>query len=141
MKQWNLTTQRCIWSVQAHNGWVRGVTSTRDGTRIISVGDDKTIKHWSSDITVEDNTVPINSIVTQVLILFSNFDLFNTNHLFTCSLYTVALTTVGMKIYLQPPAKRWTYGTLKELNQSKLLNMRMNQFLLLDLIQLNSINV
>jgi len=87
LKQWNLTTQRCIWSVQAHNGWVRGVTSTRDGTRIISVGDDKTIKHWSSDITVEDNTVPINSIVTQSL--YSGIDYSWHEDLFATSGQTV----------------------------------------------------
>lgn len=46
LRCWNLTTRKCEWSVQAHEGFVRGVTTSPDGAYAISCGVDKTVKVW-----------------------------------------------------------------------------------------------
>lgn len=63
IRYWNLTTRRCLQHIQAHTGFVRGMTCSVDGNIIISVGDDKTIKYWSTDPFNEDGSTPLNTIV------------------------------------------------------------------------------
>jgi len=75
IRQWNLTNRHCIRAVQAHTGFVRGVSCSRDGQLLVSVGDDKTIKHWTTDALSDDRDTPVNTIVSKVntaciLILF-----------------------------------------------------------------------
>lgn len=47
LKFWNLAFRSCLWSVKAHQGFVRGVVGAPDGHHILSCGDDKTVKLWS----------------------------------------------------------------------------------------------
>lgn len=61
-----LTTQRCIRTLQAHEGFVRGITCSSDGQVFITVGDDQTIKHWSTNALDDQCQVPINTLVTNV---------------------------------------------------------------------------
>ena len=49
VKVWDLSNFECQVSVQAHAGFVRGVCVNSNGNLIISCGDDKTVKIWSSD--------------------------------------------------------------------------------------------
>uniref|UniRef100_A0A8C1GSZ1 DDB1- and CUL4-associated factor 13 n=1 Tax=Cyprinus carpio TaxID=7962 RepID=A0A8C1GSZ1_CYPCA len=47
VKVWNLPRQECLRTVQAHEGFVRGICSRFCGTSFFTVGDDKTIKQWN----------------------------------------------------------------------------------------------
>uniref|UniRef100_A0A2K5KC87 DDB1- and CUL4-associated factor 13 n=1 Tax=Colobus angolensis palliatus TaxID=336983 RepID=A0A2K5KC87_COLAP len=46
---WNLTQRNCIRTIQAHEGFVRGVCTRFCGTSFFTVGDDKTVKQWKMD--------------------------------------------------------------------------------------------
>nr|CAB3236286.1 DDB1- and CUL4-associated factor 13 [Phallusia mammillata] len=67
LRQWNLTNRHCIRAVQAHTGFVRGLSCSHDGRVVVSVGDDKTIKYWTTDALSEDRDKPINTIVAKSL--------------------------------------------------------------------------
>uniref|UniRef100_H2Z0S1 Sof1-like protein domain-containing protein n=1 Tax=Ciona savignyi TaxID=51511 RepID=H2Z0S1_CIOSA len=67
IRQWNLTNRQCIRTLQGHTGFVRGLTCSADGNMFISVGDDKTIKHWNTDALSEGRDFPINTLVTKSL--------------------------------------------------------------------------
>ncbi|EMP39274.1 DDB1- and CUL4-associated factor 13 [Chelonia mydas] len=49
VKIWNLTKRECIRTLQAHEGFVRGICARFCGTSFFTVGDDKTVKHWKMD--------------------------------------------------------------------------------------------
>lgn len=46
---WNLTYKTCLTSFPAHNGVIRGLVYTPDGSELMTVGDDKTIKVWGAE--------------------------------------------------------------------------------------------
>jgi len=46
IRLWNLPLQKCIRSMTAHSGFVRGTTFSSKGEHLFSVGNDKTIKQW-----------------------------------------------------------------------------------------------
>uniref|UniRef100_A0A4X2KC48 DDB1 and CUL4 associated factor 13 n=1 Tax=Vombatus ursinus TaxID=29139 RepID=A0A4X2KC48_VOMUR len=46
---WNLTKRECIRTLQAHEGFVRGICTDFCGTSFFTVGDDKTVKQWKMD--------------------------------------------------------------------------------------------
>nr|BAA91955.1 unnamed protein product [Homo sapiens] len=46
---WNLTQRNCIRTIQAHEGFVRGICTRFCGTSFFTVGDDKTVKQWKMD--------------------------------------------------------------------------------------------
>jgi WD repeat and SOF domain-containing protein 1 len=43
---WDLASQKKLWSVLAHSGFVRGLTVSNDGAHFFSCGDDRTLKQW-----------------------------------------------------------------------------------------------
>jgi WD repeat and SOF domain-containing protein 1 len=43
---WDLASQKKLWSVLAHSGFVRGLTVSNDGGHFFSCGDDRTLKQW-----------------------------------------------------------------------------------------------
>ncbi|XP_010575433.1 PREDICTED: DDB1- and CUL4-associated factor 13 [Haliaeetus leucocephalus] len=49
VKIWNLTTRQCIRTIQAHEGFVRGMCARFCGTSFFTVGDDKTVKQWKME--------------------------------------------------------------------------------------------
>lgn len=49
VKVWNLPKRECTRTVQAHEGFVRGICSRFCGTSFFTVGDDKTIKQWNME--------------------------------------------------------------------------------------------
>ncbi|XP_010861793.1 DDB1- and CUL4-associated factor 13 isoform X1 [Bos indicus] len=49
VKIWNLTKRKCIRTIQAHEGFVRGICTRFCGTSFFTVGDDKTVKQWKMD--------------------------------------------------------------------------------------------
>jgi WD40 repeat protein len=46
---WDAASGQSVRSAQAHAGWVRDLVATPDGTRLISVGDDMSVKIWETD--------------------------------------------------------------------------------------------
>jgi DDB1- and CUL4-associated factor 13 len=44
---WDLASQRSLWTVYAHAGFVRGLTVGMDGRQFLSCGDDRTVKLWT----------------------------------------------------------------------------------------------
>ncbi|KAJ8353778.1 hypothetical protein SKAU_G00213450 [Synaphobranchus kaupii] len=49
VKMWNLTKRECTRTLQAHEGFVRGMCTRFCGTSFFTVGDDKTIKQWKME--------------------------------------------------------------------------------------------
>uniref|UniRef100_A0A1B6DN13 Uncharacterized protein n=1 Tax=Clastoptera arizonana TaxID=38151 RepID=A0A1B6DN13_9HEMI len=66
IRLWDLTNRSCRHNIQAHEGYVRGVVFTPDGSHILSVGDDKTIKKWSTD--PEKNYTNVNIILSKTIL-------------------------------------------------------------------------
>ncbi|KAG8196061.1 hypothetical protein JTE90_007801 [Oedothorax gibbosus] len=66
IRMWNLQRQKCLHSVQAHDGIVRGLCMPHSADRLLSVGDDKIIKHWSLDEPAL--TQPIDAVVTKTVL-------------------------------------------------------------------------
>ncbi len=46
---WDAESGKPIHSLQAHDGWVRDLIATPDGSRLISCGDDMLVKVWDTD--------------------------------------------------------------------------------------------
>ncbi|ODM98132.1 DDB1- and CUL4-associated factor 13 [Orchesella cincta] len=70
VKQWNIPLRKCVRTMQAHEGYVRGMTFTEDSETLITIGDDKNIRFWSSkppeSSSEEDGDVlPKHSIITK----------------------------------------------------------------------------
>lgn len=77
-----MATRKCVRKLQAHEGYVRGIAFTQDGSKFLTIGDDKTIKTWNTDIsplqTADEN---VNTILSKVW----HFN-FLTETLWMCSL-------------------------------------------------------
>lgn len=46
VRLWDVARRECVLTLPAHSGFVRGVCMNREGTRFITVGEDKIIKQW-----------------------------------------------------------------------------------------------
>lgn len=88
VKVWDLPRQKCVHTLQAHTGFVRGMCITADGNRLLTVGDDKTVKTWEfGDHIINDgqrdkNPEPANTFISKTTLtgITHNFksDLFAT---------------------------------------------------------------
>lgn len=67
---WDLPTRECKRRFDAHDGWVRGICYNTDGTKFLSVGDDKTVKTWNAYGTEYgfNNEEPINIIMSKTIL-------------------------------------------------------------------------
>lgn len=66
IRMWDLPTRNCLRSFVAHEGFVRGITYTADGNKFITVGNDKTIKTWKTELPeIGEDEEPINTILTR----------------------------------------------------------------------------
>ncbi|XP_074997401.1 DDB1- and CUL4-associated factor 13 isoform X2 [Calonectris borealis] len=64
VKIWNLTKRQCIRTVQAHEGFVRGMCARFCGTSFFTVGDDKTVKQWKMEgLEYGEEEEPIHTIL------------------------------------------------------------------------------
>lgn len=71
IRLWNIPSRTCLRNVVAHDGWVRGIAFTPDGERFISVGDDKSIKIWTSqrsEMDEDEEECPVNTILSKSVI-------------------------------------------------------------------------
>ncbi|XP_010794750.1 DDB1- and CUL4-associated factor 13 [Notothenia coriiceps] len=64
VKVWNLTKRECVRTLQAHEGFVRGMVVRHCGTSFFTVGDDKTIKQWKIEAPAYgEEEEPLNTIL------------------------------------------------------------------------------
>ncbi|CAF1060636.1 unnamed protein product [Brachionus calyciflorus] len=49
IKIWNLSDRKCLSTIIAHDGFVRGICMNPSATMFLSCGNDKIIKHWNYD--------------------------------------------------------------------------------------------
>ncbi|XP_035261461.1 DDB1- and CUL4-associated factor 13 isoform X2 [Anguilla anguilla] len=64
VKMWNLTNRECTRTLQAHEGFVRGMCARFCGTSFFTVGDDKTIKQWKMEApSYGEEEEPLNTIL------------------------------------------------------------------------------
>lgn len=64
VKMWNLTKRECTRTLQAHEGFVRGMCARFCGTSFFTVGDDKTIKQWKMEApSYGEEEEPLNTIL------------------------------------------------------------------------------
>jgi len=61
IKFWHLQSKTCRKTVNAHSGFVRGITFSPDGSQLFSVGDDKLIKLWN--VNNNNQTEPLSTFV------------------------------------------------------------------------------
>lgn len=47
IRAWNLTSRHMAWRARAHQGFVRGLSVNKEGTHVLSCGDDKAIRIWN----------------------------------------------------------------------------------------------
>lgn len=69
IKIWNLATRKCLQTLTAHEGFVRGLCMNQSASTLISCGNDKIIKQWrisDSDDAVDGIGVAIEPIQTIV---------------------------------------------------------------------------
>lgn len=91
---WNLATGKCRRPILAHDGIIRGVTYVPNGERLITIGDDKTIKTWNA-LTASEDEEPVNTIVSKVCeclffsISFSNILLITKVNFFANNYYVI----------------------------------------------------
>jgi WD repeat and SOF domain-containing protein 1 len=50
IKIWSLSQRKCVKTIIAHEGFVRGLCMNPDATMFYSCGNDKIIKHWQFNI-------------------------------------------------------------------------------------------
>ncbi|RZF38230.1 hypothetical protein LSTR_LSTR005591 [Laodelphax striatellus] len=68
VRLWNLAQRICLKQSKAHDGYVRGLTFNSDGTNLITVGDDRTIKTWNTEATTLKDESPINTVISKTSI-------------------------------------------------------------------------
>ncbi|XP_052895340.1 DDB1- and CUL4-associated factor 13 [Anopheles moucheti] len=78
VKVWYVANKKCLTSINAHTGYCRGIAFCGDGSRIITIGDDKKIMTWSYDLDQQEDETPkpSNMIVTKSVLasLSHSFD-------------------------------------------------------------------
>jgi len=69
LRLWDVAHRKLLRSVQAHDGFVRGIAFSNEGNSFYTVGDDKLIKQWAAEATDgSDLKTPINTIVTKTML-------------------------------------------------------------------------
>lgn len=65
---WDLPTKACKRKFDAHDGWVRGICYNVDGSKFLSVGDDRTVKTWNAFDDEELGEEPVNVIMSKTML-------------------------------------------------------------------------
>lgn len=69
IRLWNLSTRKCVRKLQAHEGYIRGITFNSDGSKFLTIGDDKTIKTWNTDVSAFQSTEEnVNTILSKTIL-------------------------------------------------------------------------
>ncbi|CAF4952803.1 DDB1- and CUL4-associated factor 13 [Pieris napi] len=68
IRLWDLASRKCTRNFVAHEGWVRAICYTPDGDTFSSVGDDKTIKTWKSEVCDAEDEDPVNTLLSMSVV-------------------------------------------------------------------------
>ncbi|KAH9642920.1 hypothetical protein HF086_011277 [Spodoptera exigua] len=68
IRLWDLAVRKCTRNFVAHEGWVRALCFTPKGDTFTSVGDDKTIKTWKSEVQSPDDEEPVNTLLSMSVV-------------------------------------------------------------------------
>lgn len=68
IRLWDLAVRKCTRNFVAHEGWVRALCYTPKGETFTSVGDDKTIKSWKSEVQDEEDEEPVNTLLSMSVV-------------------------------------------------------------------------
>lgn len=67
VRLWDLPQRKCIRNFRAHDGYVRGIAFLPSGQQFVTVGDDKTIKMWKTDLPDwGEEEEPTNTYISKV---------------------------------------------------------------------------
>nr|XP_027231987.1 DDB1- and CUL4-associated factor 13-like [Penaeus vannamei] len=80
---WDLPQKKSKWSVQAHNGHLGAIVTAPDGGSFFTVGNDKTIKRWSLEKTLENSDLPVDTWMSETVITGISHHRYN-NEFITC---------------------------------------------------------
>jgi len=80
IRVWNISTQKTLWKVQAHSGFVRGLCFNERGDKFISCGDDSRIALWEMEGIQGMNDNDQNLDQNKILPITN----WSSNHTFTC---------------------------------------------------------
>uniref|UniRef100_A0A2R5L3U4 Putative sof1-like rrna processing protein n=1 Tax=Ornithodoros turicata TaxID=34597 RepID=A0A2R5L3U4_9ACAR len=70
VKIWSLPQRKCVRTIQAHRGMVRGLTFLNDGHSFLTIGDDKNIKMWSGEApSMGETEEPLNTTITKGVLM------------------------------------------------------------------------
>lgn len=106
VKVWNLATRKCTRTINAHRGFVRGITMDRNCEYILTVGNDQTIKQWGVEPPVsKDLEEPVNTIIGKTV--FTSID-----HHWKDPVYATCGQQVDLwDISRADPLQSFTWGT------------------------------
>ncbi|PIK33510.1 putative DDB1- and CUL4-associated factor 13 [Apostichopus japonicus] len=108
VKVWNLATRKCVRTLNAHRGFVRGITVDRNCEYILTVGNDQTIKQWGMEPAASrELEEPVNTIIGKV----STVDIVNVTT--KSQRYLHRSITTGRILCMLPAANRLTSGYIK----------------------------
>jgi WD repeat and SOF domain-containing protein 1 len=85
IRLWELPKRKCLKTISAHDGYVRGLCFNQSGEYFFSCGDDMTIKQWRCSASEDDETVEVlmNTILGKTV--FHSIDHhWSTNMFATC---------------------------------------------------------
>mmetsp|Transcript_2548 Transcript_2548/g.4635 ORF Transcript_2548/g.4635 Transcript_2548/m.4635 type:complete len:445 (-) Transcript_2548:154-1488(-) len=68
VKVWDLARKATVWSANAHQGFVRGISPDQTGTSFFTCGDDKLIKKWVLAGTNESTVEPVKTFTAPHLL-------------------------------------------------------------------------
>ena len=68
IRLWDLASRNCTRHFVAHEGWVRSICFTPNGQQFTSVGDDKTIKTWKTEVQNPDDEDPVNTLLSMSIV-------------------------------------------------------------------------
>ncbi|KAL0230813.1 hypothetical protein PCE1_003190 [Barthelona sp. PCE] len=62
--RWNISARMPLWTVKAHQGFVRGVALQRDGDHVLTCSDDCTVKMWEVDQDESGSILPVHTWIS-----------------------------------------------------------------------------
>ncbi len=69
MRLWNVAQQKLMSLVQAHDGFVRGLSFGHEPSTFFTVGDDRLVKQWRSEaVDGSDLKAPVNTMVSKTML-------------------------------------------------------------------------
>ncbi|KAG6445436.1 DDB1- and CUL4-associated factor 13 [Manduca sexta] len=68
IRLWDLAARKCTRNYVAHEGCVRAICYLPSGDKFTSVGDDKTIKTWKSQVVTEEDEEPVNTLLSSCVV-------------------------------------------------------------------------